>query len=259
VNRSDFNIPGQTIYGNPQAGQEGFLSTDRNQNQHPVVTGSTPAGFNQKGFDAATQKYQADLAAYKKQQADTAAFNASPVQGLQTPGDLTKLPGYNFQLQQGQAAVDSSGAARGMQLSSATLKDLTRFGQGLASGAYQQQLGNLGNLMNLGQNSAALSGAAAQNTGTNIANLTSNLGNNIAGNQIGAGTAAAAGTVGQANAIGGALSNIGNLGMQGYMLNSMFGGGSGGGGNYSSTGSFNSSLGGGVGNQFTLGNVGAAS
>lgn len=53
------------------------------------------------------------------------------------PGDLTQTPGYQFQLQQGQQALDRAASARGNVFSGAALKEAQRFGQGLADQTFQ--------------------------------------------------------------------------------------------------------------------------
>lgn len=66
--------------------------------------------------------------------------------GLQSGGDFNRDftmadyqadPGYAFRLQQGQNALESSAAARGSNLSGATLKALTQYGQDMGSQEYQ--------------------------------------------------------------------------------------------------------------------------
>ena len=47
-------------------------------------------------------------------------------------------PGYQWQLQQGNNAIQSNAAAGGIQLSGATLKALQKYGQGLANKTYNQ-------------------------------------------------------------------------------------------------------------------------
>lgn len=54
-----------------------------------------------------------------------------------TPGDLTQDPGYQFQLQQGQQALDRVASARGNVFSGAALKEAQQFGQGLADQTFQ--------------------------------------------------------------------------------------------------------------------------
>lgn len=56
-----------------------------------------------------------------------------------TPGDLASSPGYQFQLDQGQKAIDQKNAATGGYYSGGALKDATEYSQGLASTTAQQQ------------------------------------------------------------------------------------------------------------------------
>lgn len=53
------------------------------------------------------------------------------------PGDLTQDPGYQFQLQQGQQALDRAASARGNVFSGASLKAAQEFGQGLADQTFK--------------------------------------------------------------------------------------------------------------------------
>lgn len=105
-------------------------------------------------------------------------------------------PGYQFQLAEGQKAINNSMAARGLGGSGAASKDLLRFSQGLANQTYQQGYQN--NLQRLGMLSGYGSNAAG-----NIANAHTGLGNaqaaahisqgnqnsNLLGQVVGAGAA----------------------------------------------------------------------
>jgi hypothetical protein len=62
---------------------------------------------------------------------------------IQNPDSVRALPSYQFDQQEGQRAIDRSAAARGMDASGRTLKDLTRFGTGLADQTYGNQLTRL--------------------------------------------------------------------------------------------------------------------
>jgi hypothetical protein len=59
------------------------------------------------------------------------------------PGSVRTLPSYQFDVAEGTDAVDRSSAARGMDQSGRTLKDLTRFGTGIADKTYGDQLNRL--------------------------------------------------------------------------------------------------------------------
>lgn len=64
------------------------------------------------------------------------------------PNQVQNDPAYQFQLTQGQNAIDRSAAARGTLVSGGTLKDIAEFGQGLASNfedkAYSRAIGEYG-------------------------------------------------------------------------------------------------------------------
>lgn len=128
-------------------------------------------------------------------------------------------PGYGFQLQQGQQALQNSQAAGSGVLSGAALKGLIGYNQGMASTGYQNAYnrwlssqqnayGQLHDMSTLGQNAAAQVG----NNGVGYANAQTNL-------MTGVGNANAAGQVGSANALSSGLSN----GAGYYALNGMLG------------------------------------
>lgn len=159
----------------------------------------------------------------------TGGFGGSPA-GTQASvlQALQNTPGYQFSLQQGLQGVENSAAARGMQLSGATLKDLNNYAQGTAQQTYGQNIGYLESLAGLGQSSSGQTASGALATGAGIGGTYGNLGAQIGSNLIGAGNARAAGQVGGANAIGGALGGLGQVG-QIYAMNQLFnpsGGGS---------------------------------
>lgn len=140
-------------------------------------------------------------------------------------------PNYQFQLGQGEGALQNQAAAAGGALSGNSLAGMQNYAQNYAGNAYQNAFQNyvtnqnniysrLGNLAQLGQASA-----------TNSATGASLFSNGISNSITGAGNAAAAGDIGVGNAFSSGLSNVGNY----YMLNNLSGGklfgGGGGGGN----------------------------
>jgi hypothetical protein len=123
--------------------------------------------------------------------------------------DFEADPGYAFRQSEGMKALERSAAARGNLLSGSTMKGIQRFGQDLASQEYtnafnryqvnrSNQLNPLQSLMGAGQ--------SATNVQTGVQGQ---LGQNQATNLYNAGAARASGYVGSANALGGALSSIG--------------------------------------------------
>jgi hypothetical protein len=124
--------------------------------------------------------------------------------------DFQASPAYQFNLSEGQKAIDKGAAARGRYYAPATLQDIGKYSQGLASNEFQNAFNNyntgktniwnrLNSLSGQGQNAAAQTGAFG-----------SNAGNQMAANTIGAGNAAAAGQIGGANALAGAANSYAN-------------------------------------------------
>lgn len=140
-----------------------------------------------------------------------------------TGQDIYSDPSYQFRLQQGQDAIQSSAAARGGLLSGATLKALQGYGQDMASQEYSNaynrfnadqtnQYNRLSNLVGLGQNAAAQQGNAGMQTAQAVANNTMAGANAQAAGQIAAGNRTA--------------NNFGALLGVGNMVSGFFGGGS---------------------------------
>jgi len=102
----------------------------------------------------------------------------------------TSNPAYQFQLKQGQQALDRSAAARGMGYSGAQMKAAQQFGQGLASQEYDKQYnrasGEFGDYFNrlagLSQGGQQAAGSMA-NAGGQYANNASNTFGNLANAQ----------------------------------------------------------------------------
>lgn len=171
---------------------------------------------------------------------------SQPNEGFQF--NIQNDPGYAFNLQQGQDAVNKSLAASGLSGSGAAAKALQQYSQNYASGQYQNafqnyqtQLNNLFNQSGLGANAAnAVSGNTnalnSTNTGltsgviganTNLtntqdttqANVLNNNSSTVSNLLTGIGNARAAGTVGSANAASGALTGIANSTNQAFLYN----------------------------------------
>lgn len=113
-----------------------------------------------------------------------------------TGQDIYSDPSYQFRLQQGQDAIQSSAAAQGGLLSGATLKALQGYGQDMASQEYSNaynrfnadqtnRYNRLSNLVGIGQNAAAQVGNAGAQTSQAIANNTMAGANALAAGQIG--------------------------------------------------------------------------
>jgi hypothetical protein len=127
-------------------------------------------------------------------------------------------PGYQFQLQQGQAAINKQAAANGNLYSSGTLAAQGNYAQGVASQGYQSYIQNLMQMAGLGNAANSTSATAATATGQGVANSMTNAGN-----------AAANGALGQSNAFANGLGSITNNSMlSNYLTNPNAGGAYGG-------------------------------
>lgn len=170
--------------------------------------------------NAANQAEQLQLQMFNKEQQNLSPYMQAGVGGLAgqqnalntlqagfNPQNLQNTPGYQFQLGQGEQAVIDQRTATGGVGGGNTLKDLTQFGQGLASTTYQQQfgdwlaqnqavLGGYQNLVGTGESAAAGVGAAGLQTA------------NQAGNYLTQGAnAISAGATGVTNSLNNASSN----------------------------------------------------
>lgn len=127
------------------------------------------------------------------------------------PGDLTQDPGYQFQLNQGQNALDRRASAGGSFFSGAGLQAAAGFNQDLAGTTYDKAynrafnefqtnrantLNPLQSLAGAGQTAATNAGQIQMGTGNALANLYSGLGN-----------AQGASRIAQGNALSGAIGN----------------------------------------------------
>lgn len=132
-----------------------------------------------------------DLAPYR--QAGTAALQNLSGQVNQP---FTETPGYQFAFDEGRRAVDASASARGMLDSGARLRELTRYGTGMAEQGYGQYANRLASLAGIGQTA----------TGQGVANANS-FGQTAGATLQNTGLANASGAVGSANAINSGINN----------------------------------------------------
>lgn len=130
------------------------------------------------------------------------------------PANLQNTPGYQFTLAQGLKSTNNALAAQGLGLSGAQAKGLSGYATGLADQTYNQQYNNalstyntnyqvaannvknLQDLVNTGQNSAAQTGQAGLSAANSAGNYLTQAGN-----------AQAAGITGTANALNSGINN----------------------------------------------------
>lgn len=196
-----------------------------------AVAGSEAAGATRDASNAAIQQQQSALSQQAQLSAPYRALGESAIPQLQsllgigTPGRngqptsesalnaLKNDPAYQFLQQEGTKNTLNAANAQGMSLSGNTLEALSRFNAGLADTTYQQQVGDLENVVNTGQGAAAGQAANIGNAASNISNSLISQGNNLAGID--------------ANTIAGITKSIGNASNQYTTLNTLKGLGSG--------------------------------
>jgi|GEM_PF-2832545 len=94
-------------------------------------------------------------------------------------GDLSQTPGYQFNLDQGQQAIDRAASARGGYFSGQALRDATQFSQGLAQQTYQDAYNNWLNDRNQRLGAAGAAAGIQQGIGSTRANSILNQGQTL--------------------------------------------------------------------------------
>lgn len=149
---------------------------------------------------------------------------------LEDPSQLAESPGLQFLQQQGQQQVESSASARGMQLSGRTLGDLQERGQNVASQYRSQILGEIGQLINVGQSAAAGQATSAMQTAGQQAQAAGQQGGALANLALQRGATNAAADIGQGRAVATGITGIADYfnqdgqDQEGFGLDSLFGG-----------------------------------
>lgn len=110
-------------------------------------------------------------------EAATGAQGAAGSVGAPDMSAFFESPDYQFNLGQGQQAIDRSLAARGRALSGAGVKEGQRFASGLASTEYGNFTNRLMAMAGLGQTATQSTAAAGANAANNIGAAYQNAGN----------------------------------------------------------------------------------
>jgi hypothetical protein len=128
------------------------------------------------------------------------------------PSNLSQTPGYQFQLQQGNQAIQRSAAAQGGLLSGAAGKAMDQYSQGLAGTTYQNQLTDYLAQSNQQYNQlagvAGLGQSATQSANTTGTSAINSIGQNTIAGATGAANASASGLVGASNAFSSGAGNL---------------------------------------------------
>lgn len=170
------------------------------------------------------QIHERNMAAYDQQVAAAGGQNtasADPMSGklLKPFGmeDFQESPAYQFNLSEGRKAIEKAAASRGTMYAPATLQDIGKYSQGVASNEFQNSYSNYNtNMKNIWDRLYAMSGSG-QNAAAQTGAFGTTVGGQVGENMMGAGNAQAAGIVGGSNALTGAMSQ----GYNAYVMNQM--------------------------------------
>lgn len=137
------------------------------------------------------------------------------------PFDMSKFqasPAYQFNLQQGQQAIDKAASARGNYYAPQTLQDISKFSQGMASNEFQNAFSNYNTNQNNVFSRLNQLAAGGQNAAAGLGGLSAGVGQSVGGNMANAGAYGAAGIMGQNASLQSILGQGTNAALQAYML-----------------------------------------
>lgn len=118
-----------------------------------------------------------------------------------------ETPGYQFRFDEGIRALDRSASATGRLRGGGYTRELTRYGQGVASGEFENYANRLAGIAGMGQGATTTTGTLGVQTGANIGNTLTAGAQNQGAAIMAAGTARASGYAGVGNAASGAAQN----------------------------------------------------
>jgi hypothetical protein len=128
------------------------------------------------------KQYQAEMDAYNQQndiyQQAKSIYdqNQTPLTPEEVQAKLAQTPGYQFQLGQGMDALQRAASSKGLVQSGRLLQELVNYGQGLASTTYGDTLNRLSAMVQGGQTAATDGAQLSSQLGSQIAGLRQGLG-----------------------------------------------------------------------------------
>lgn len=134
-----------------------------------------PPGFTQKFWDEVKNKSQEAVTAADQQAASQPSPYSNAIANF-NPNFMFETPGYKWQLEQGQRAIDAAMAKRGKLNSSTAVNALADFTGNLSANEYNNAWNRLFSLGTMGQGTASSTGNASLQTGNALAGLYANQG-----------------------------------------------------------------------------------
>jgi hypothetical protein len=154
-----------------------------------VVGSNQIAGIQNRAIDSATatsNKYYTEAKGYQQPYADIGMRNTQKMDEMVNAGDFKDQskfqfsqndPGYQYQLTQGNQAVQQNAASMGQMFSGATMRALAKYGNNMANQTYQQAYGRYQDQRNFNQDN--LNNQYLQMNG--LSNMGINANNNLTG------------------------------------------------------------------------------
>jgi hypothetical protein len=167
--------------------------------------GFASGGATRPGGQPGVQRFRVNGQTFPTREEAQAYANANKTGGTEY-GGWQKDPTYQFRLDEGVNALESSAAARGGLYSGAAMRDALKYNQQFASNERGNYLSRLGARADAGMSAAGMSGQASQQAAAGVSNAYGNIGN-----------AQAAGAIGFGNAINQGMQNA--LGAWNYQKN----------------------------------------
>ena len=167
---------------------------------NPTISAALKNDLAQQYLDQTlTPKYDQQKQVYDQQNnqwnQQNNLYNTYTQKGVATGNDvgaiINNIPGFQYAQQQGLSQIQNAASASGMLNSGNLLRGLDQFGQQLSQTYYQNYMGNLGNLANMGQNATSQAISGANQTGAQTSNAYQNLGSTQANAALAAGQATA--------------------------------------------------------------------
>jgi len=137
----DQSYGGEGVWGDSRPYHQG-------QGWVEVGAGGDPAGYK-RYVEANKSAYYSPYGQSSRMASNTSNRLAEL---LTDPNAIQKTPGYQFAVDQGNQAINRSAAAKGMLNSGSVLAELAKYGQGMASQEYGNQVNRLSGLLGQSQN-----------------------------------------------------------------------------------------------------------
>lgn len=200
--RRQFDLVWETLAPYRELGQEGIGELRALLGLSPLETTTTTTTATPEGGGGALSRVISKVSPQFGMAGTTETTTTRSTAATDTAMErLRSRPGFQFRLAEGTKAVEAGQAARSGVLSGRAQKELLRFGQEFGSREFDKEVARLTNVINIGRGAATTSAAAAQTTGSQVAQIS-----------LGAGAAQATGFEQSAQAINNAIQGgVGNL------------------------------------------------